>query len=90
MEISFSDKFRSELKKIKRSNPKLLSKVLKQLQIFRLDPKHPSLRDHKLSGKLSSSRSISADMSIRMLYKILPDRSAHFFSIGTHDEVYRK
>jgi addiction module RelE/StbE family toxin len=90
MEISFSSKFEAELKKIKRNNLKLSNKILKQLQLFSINSKHPSLRDHKLSGHLSNSHSISADMSIRMLYKILADGSAHFFSIGTHDEIYRK
>lgn len=89
MELSFSTKFETELKRIKRQDIKLSKKILRQLQMFSINPKHPSLRDHILAGHLSNSRSISADMSIRMLYKILPDGSAHFFSIGNHDEVYK-
>lgn len=90
MEISFSPKFKAGLKRIKRNDSKLSNKVLKQLQIFSVNPKHPSLRGHKLSGHLTNTHSVSANLSIRMLYKILPDGSAYFFDIGTHDEIYRK
>lgn len=90
MKTFFSSSFDKKLENIYRSNPKLLPKVAKQIKLFQFDPNYPSLRNHKLSGSLSKVWSVSVDMNFRMLYKILPDGSAYFFDIGTHDEIYRK
>lgn len=90
MKTELSPNFQHKLAEIKKSNPKLLQKILKQLKIFQFYHQHPSLRNHKLSGRLQNVWSISADMSIRMLYEIDSRGIAYFFDIGTHDEVYRK
>ena len=65
-------------------------KILKQLKLFKINPNYPSLRNHKLTGFLFNTRSIYIDMSIRATYKLLPDGTAYFFDLGTHDEVYKK
>lgn len=89
MNVSFSNDVLRYFKITKKENPKLLKKIHKQLILFKENPKHPSLRTHKLSGKLFHSWSISIEGNIRMLYYISHD-TAIFFLIGTHDEVYRK
>lgn len=90
MKTELSPNFQQRLKDIKRSNPKLFQKILKQLKIFQINHKHPSLRKHKLSGHLKDTRSVSAGMKIRILYNLTPEGTAYFFDIGTHDEVYKK
>ena len=90
MYIKLSPLVDKELAKIKRKDKKLSDKISKQLSLFTTNPKHPSLRLHKLSGSADDVWSISITMSIRMLYKLLEDDTAYFFDIGTHEEVYRK
>lgn len=89
MKLSFTQEVEKEIKKIKHKEPKLFNKITKQLNCFRNNPKHPSLRNHKLSGNLSNSYSIYIEENIRMTYYI-KDSEAVFFLIGSHDKVYRK
>jgi len=79
-----------ELSKIKQKDKKLSERIQKQLLLFSTNPKHPSLRTHKLSGSMSNIWSISVSMSIRMVYKLLDRETAYFIDIGTHREVYKK
>lgn len=89
MDFSFSSEVMSKLKEVKQKQPHLFKKIQKQLNLFKTNIKHPSLRTHKLKGNLSSTWSISIEGNIRMIYTI-KDNQAIFFKIGTHDEVYRK
>ncbi len=89
MRLSFSKEVTDYLQNIQKKNPKLFKKVHKQLSLFKENPKHPSLRTHKLEGNLSSSWSISIEKNIRMLYYISENKVV-FFLIGTHDEVYKQ
>lgn len=90
MDIKLSPLVDRELAKIKQKNKKLSDKISKQLSLFTTNPKHPSLRLHKLSGNADNVWSISITMSIRMLYRLIEDGTAYFFDIGTHEEVYGK
>jgi len=87
--IRFSPNFNKKLKEIKKINPKLINKTQKQLKLFQENPKHPSLRLHKITRGVDNSWSISIDMSIRMIYSET-EEDFYFFEIGTHEEVYRK
>ena len=79
MEIRIDSKLQEEIRKINK----------KQLNLFSIDPKHKSLRVHKLSGELKQLWSISINKEIRMVY--VQEKDVVYFSdIGTHDEVYRK
>lgn len=86
--ITFSENFQKKLKTIKRKNPSLLQKIKKQLLQFSKNPRHPSLRIHKLDGKLKNTWSMSVDMNIRILF--IDDVQYYFFDIGTHDQIYKK
>lgn len=89
MHFRFSHEVSSYLKKLKRKNPKAFEQVKKQLILFENNPKHPSLRIHKLSGKLSNVWSLSIGLKLRLLY-FIKDGEAWGYMIGTHDEVYKK
>lgn len=89
MRIKFSPEVDKELKKIKQKNLQLAQRIEKQLTLFRKNPKHSSLRLHKLTGSLSNLWSISITRSIRMVY-VKEDDEAYFIDIGTHDQVYKK
>ena len=63
---------------------------LKTLQLIELDVKHPSLRLHKLSGRLSGLSSVSVNMSYRITLELMiQDGDIVLINIGSHDEVYK-
>ena len=77
-----------EVENIFQRNRKLANRIEKQIALFEEDPRHPSLRTHKLSGSMKNMWSISITMSIRMVYILLDETTALFVKIGTHDQVY--
>lgn len=94
MKIKFSLEVNSDLKKIKQKDLKLAGRIEKQLTLFAQDSKHPSLRTHKLTGKVENRWSISITKSIRMVYVVVQseedqESTAYFVAIGTHDQAYR-
>lgn len=90
MKIQFSLELVRNLKKIKSKDKPLTEKIVKQLSLFQQDPRHPSLRTHKLAGGLRESWSISITRSIRMKFILFENGTAYFFDLGTHEEVYRR
>lgn len=86
-QITFSPTFQKKLKVIKHKNSKLLKKIQKRITQFRDNPQHPSLRIHKLEGKLKDTFSLSVDMSTRILF--IEDTCIYFFDVGSHDQIYR-
>ncbi len=90
MNAKFSPSVQEELEKIQQKDWKLANRIEKQIALFEENPKHPSLRTHKLSGTMDNMWSISITMSIRMVYVLLDRNSVIFVKIGTHDEVYGK
>ncbi|OGC82237.1 MAG: hypothetical protein A2V81_00580 [Candidatus Abawacabacteria bacterium RBG_16_42_10] len=59
-------------------------KAIKAEKLFRSNPFHPSLRLHKLKGKLFGLWSISIDRRNRIVFKPLNDGVILFVSIGAH------
>ena len=90
MNTKFSSEILDKLIVIKKRDSKLFSKIRKQLALFEENPKHPSLRKHKLTGGSDDLWSISINMSFRMIYKQLDQNTAYFTKMGTHEEVYRR
>lgn len=58
------------------------------METFTNDPFDPSLRTHKLSGKLKDLWSFSLEYDGRLLFYFTDDANAVFVDIGSHDEVY--
>ncbi len=90
MKAKFSPYVQKEITRIAQKNKKLAKRIEKQIALFEEDPKHPSLRTHKLTGNMGIMWSISITMSIRMVYIRVSENQALFVKIGTHGEVYRK
>lgn len=87
--IKLSPDFYKKLQVIRKRDNKLFKKIQKQLKLFQINPRHKSLRLHKITREVKSVWSISIDKSIRMLY-IDEDEAFYFFAIGSHDEVYKR
>lgn len=88
MEVSFSSTFKRAFKKRIKSNADLEARFWQKLEQFTLDPFAPSLRTHKLSGKLKEFWSFSVDYDERVLFYFTEDEKAVFVDIGSHDDVY--
>jgi mRNA-degrading endonuclease YafQ of YafQ-DinJ toxin-antitoxin module len=85
--VVFSSKFQRKLIFLQKKDTVLFKKVKKQLELFRLDREHPSLRLHKLKGNLKNVWSLSVTMDVRILFT--EDTEYYFFDIGTHAQVYK-
>jgi mRNA-degrading endonuclease YafQ of YafQ-DinJ toxin-antitoxin module len=73
-----------------KKHPDLRSQYLKTLQLLELDPFHPSLRLHALSGRLQGVYSVSINLSYRMTLELLIDENEIvLLNIGDHDTVYK-
>lgn len=89
MLINFTEKFKTSLKKIEKRNPRLKQQILKQLKLFKQNPHHPSLRNHKLKGNLQNNWSISVGKSFRLCF-FEENGGFTFFDLGFHNEIYKK
>ncbi len=88
MEVSFSSSFKRAFKKRIKGNVDLEARFWQKLEQFTVDPFSPSLKAHKLSGKLKEFWSFSIDHSERVLFYFVDDNKAVFVDVGSHDEVY--
>ncbi|MEY2831571.1 MAG: hypothetical protein RLZZ574_829 [Cyanobacteriota bacterium] len=88
IKISFSSSFLRVFKKRIKGNTKLESRFWTKVEIFTNNPFDPSLRTHKLSGKLKDLWSFSVEYDERVLFYFTDDGNAIFIDIGNHDEVY--
>ena len=87
-DIEFSPGLVKELQAIHRKDKRLFLKIQNQLKLFQINPRHNSLRLHKLRGELKNVWSISIDRNYRLLYTEAKE-SVYFFDVGTHDQVYK-
>ena len=88
MEVSFSSVFKRAFKKRIKGNIDLEERFWQKLEQFTIDPYEPSLKTHKLSGKLKDFWSFSVDYDERVLFYFTEDEKAVFVDIGSHDQVY--
>ena len=88
-EIIYTDSYIKRAKKFIKKHPELISQYQKTLKLLELNPNHPSLRLHKLHGKLSELYSVSINISYRIsLDFLIEDNKIIPVDIGSHDDVY--
>jgi mRNA-degrading endonuclease YafQ of YafQ-DinJ toxin-antitoxin module len=88
-EIIYSESYIKRAKKFIKKHPDLLSQYEKTLKLLEINPKHPSLRLHKLDGKLSELYSVSINISYRICIDFLIENDIIIpIDVGRHDEVY--
>lgn len=85
MKIFYASKFSKEYKKLSLEVKKLAEKKEK---IFRNNPFDPSLKTHKLTGKLKDFWSFSIDYKHRIVFEIEDNEEIWFHTVGGH-EIYK-
>lgn len=85
MQIYYSNKFAKEYKKLP-LKVKLLAE--NKEKIFRINPHHPSLKTHRLSGKLKEYWAFSLSYHYRIIFEFKDKDIIWFHSVGTH-EIYK-
>lgn len=87
--LVFTESYTRRACRFLRKHPELRSPYEKTLQLLELNPFHPSLRLHKLKGRLSDLHSVSINLSYRITIEFLIEgRTIIPVAIGSHDEVY--
>jgi len=88
--LVFTEQYNRRAAKWLKKHPNLRSNYLKTLQLLKLNPLHPSLRLHALSGRLAGLHSVSINLSYRLTLELLiSERDIILINIGDHDAVYR-
>lgn len=88
--LIFTETYTRRAKRFLRARPELFGVYEKTLRLLELNPSHPSLRLHKLGGKLKDVYSVSVTLSYRITlsFTIVEDAIV-LIDIGSHDDVYR-
>ncbi|WP_456430695.1 type II toxin-antitoxin system RelE/ParE family toxin [Nitratifractor sp.] len=89
IEIRFAEGFEKKAVRFFKKHKDLYPQYKKTLEILSRDPYHPSLRLHKLRGKLSNFYSVSINMKYRVVLDfIIQDDVIILIDIGSHSDVY--
>lgn len=86
--VSQSPRFLRALKKRIAKNPELSEVYREKLEEFIHDPYSPSLKTHKLHGRLKDLSAFSLTRDLRVAFYFADSNRVIFEDIGTHDEVY--
>lgn len=87
--LIFTESYEKRAAKFLKKHPELENQYAKTLKLLAVNPEHPSLRLHRLKGKLSKLHSISINLSYRITIHFLIRKDQIIpIDIGTHDEVY--
>lgn len=89
VKIIYTESYIKRAKKFIKKHPDILSQYEKTLKLLEVNPFHPSLRLHKLEGKLAELYSVSINVSYRICIDfILEEDRIIPIDIGKHDEIY--
>lgn len=87
--IIYTESYLKRATKFIRRHPEILPQYEKTLKLLELNPFHPSLRLHRLSGPLRDLHSVSITISYRITLEfLLEDGKIVLVNIGSHDDVY--
>lgn len=86
--LIFTDSYLKKERKFLSKHPELIDRYKKILRLLELNPNHPSLRLHKLKGKLADKYSVSITMSYRVILAFaVTEKGIVLIDVGSH-EVY--
>ena len=83
--VFFTDKYLSQFEELPES---LQNIAYKKIDLFKNNPRHSSLKTHKLNGRLKDCLAFSVDHKFRIVFEYAGKNAVNFLKIGDHD-VYR-
>jgi addiction module RelE/StbE family toxin len=94
MKVIWSNGFKRSFKKVIKKNPQLKNKIFEVLRLLGENPFTPSLKSHKLTGKLADFWSCSVAYDCRIIFDFSEDGEfleimILLIDIGSHDKVYK-
>jgi mRNA-degrading endonuclease YafQ of YafQ-DinJ toxin-antitoxin module len=87
--ILYTETYVRQAKKFIKKHPEIIGQYEKTLRLMEIDSFHPSLRLHKLKGRLSDLHSVSINISYRIVIEFLIQGNTIIpVTVGSHDEAY--
>lgn len=87
--LIYTDSYIKRARKFLKKHPDLASQYEKTLKILEINPQHPSLRLHQLTGRLNNLQSISINISYQITLEFyFVDKEIILVNVGHHDDVY--
>ena len=87
--ILYTESYNRRARKFIKRHPDVLKQYTKTLQLLEANPSHPSLRLHKLTGKLSELYAVSINVTYRIsIEMIITEDTIIPVHVGSRDEVY--
>ena len=88
-QLIFTEQYNKRAAKFLKRHPDVQAQYAKTLELLMLNPYHPSLRLHGLSGRLEGLQSISINLKYRVTIEmIITDTEIVLINVGDHDAVY--
>jgi len=88
-QLIFTGQYNKRAARFLKRHPGPETQYLKTLQLLEMNPHHPSLRLHPLSGRLQGLHSVSINLSYRITLELMiHDREIIPINVGDHDVVY--
>ena len=87
--LVFTDSYMRRALRFLKRHPELTNQYAKTLALLEMNPHHPSLRLHALSGRLQGIQSVSFKLSYRITLELLiQEQQIIPLNVGDHDAVY--
>ena len=87
--LIFTESYTRRAIRFIRKHPEVRQQYEKTMQLLELNPLHPSLRLHKLKGRLAGLHSVSINISYRITIEFLIEGATIIpIAVGAHEGVY--
>lgn len=87
--LVYPESYLKRAKKFLQKHPEIHNQYRKTLELLEINPQHPSLRLHRLQGRLQGLSSVSINISYRIVLEIeIREQEILLVDIGSHDQVY--
>ncbi len=88
-QLFFTEQYNRRAAKFLKRHPDVESQYTKTLELLELNPHHPSLRLHGLSGRLDGLHCISINLKYRVTIEmIITENEIVLINVGDHDSMY--
>ena len=88
--LVFTDDYMRRALRFLKRHPELKTQYAKTLALLEINPQHPTLRLHALTGRLAGMHSVSINLSYRITLELwIRDQQIVPINVGDHDSIYR-